>query len=170
MGKTVVMSDMHFGLKNSSLSINSYDTDENKKLTQRHIDNLFKWFEKEHEDIDEFIFIGDIFDLHLQHFQEAISGSYYFLEKLSKLNNLKKIIYIPGNHDHTMWLLHVYYSDIILNFKNNAYPNFTDDFFNLQISEFSFLLAPKKLNFTRSGAILQINLTHIIVTSKNNSN
>ena len=42
--------------------------------------------------------------------------------------------------------------------------------FYVQISEFSFLLAPRKPDFTRSGAILQINLTRIIVTSKNNSN
>lgn len=131
MGKTVVMSDMHFGLKNSSLNINSYDNDGTIKLKKHHIDNLFKWFEKEHEDINEFMFIGDIFDLQLQHFQEAISGSHYFFKKLNKLKNLKKIIYIPGNHDHTMWLLHIYYSDIILNFNNNAYPIFNDNFFNL---------------------------------------
>jgi len=42
--------------------------------------------------------------------------------------------------------------------------------YQLQISDFSFLLAPRKPDFTRSGAISQNNLTLIIVTVLINSN
>lgn len=128
MGKIIVISDIHFGLNRCNLNIEDKDRRKIKIKRKEKIDYFFNWLITEQKDIDEFIFIGDIFDLHLSNFTKAVSGSYYFLKKLAHLKGLKKITYIPGNHDHTMWLLHIFYFDIIKKFEGNIFPKFKGDF------------------------------------------
>jgi UDP-2,3-diacylglucosamine pyrophosphatase LpxH len=127
MGKTIIMSDIHFGSKDSNLSVNSNYPEKLKAKRKGNINKLFDWFATLHEDIDEFIFLGDIFDLHLYNFSEALSNSYYFFDKISSFKNISRITYIPGNHDHTLWLLHIYSLDIIKKFELNNRPEFEDD-------------------------------------------
>jgi len=128
MGKTIVISDIHFGLKNCNLDItNAVDNGTAAKRKEK-IDAFFDWIITQQKEIDEAIFIGDIFDLQICSFADSIAGSYYFLKKLANLKILKKITYIPGNHDHTMWLLHIFYSDIIKKFEKDNYPKFDRDF------------------------------------------
>ena len=81
MGKSIIMSDIHFGLRGSNLNINPSDNNSINKKRIAKIDEFFDWLKKMHEDVDEFIFNGDLFDLHLQNFSRAINGSYYFLKK-----------------------------------------------------------------------------------------
>lgn len=128
MGNIVVISDIHFGLKECNLDIDNADATEIKTKRKDKIDYFLGWLVTQQKDIDEVIFIGDIFDLHLSSFAKALSGSYYFLKELANLKGLKKITYIPGNHDHTMWLLHIFHSDIIKKFEKDLYPKFTYDF------------------------------------------
>ena len=128
MGKIILMSDIHFGLKECNLNIEEADQREINTKRKTKIDDFIEWLNIQQKDIEEFIFIGDIFDLHLSNFTKAISGSYYFLRKLDNLKGLKKITYIPGNHDHTIWLLHIFYFDIIKKFESNNFPKFKGDF------------------------------------------
>lgn len=128
MGKIVVMSDIHFGLKEYNLNIEESDGKDRINKRKKKIDDFFDWLITQQRDIEEVIFIGDIFDLHLNNFAEAVSGSYYFLRGLANLQGLKKITYIPGNHDHTMWLLHILYFDIIKKFEPGVFPKFKGDF------------------------------------------
>ena len=127
MGKIVVMSDIHFGRDECNLSIEE-PTEAVKGPTRKEkIDCFFWWLDNQQQNIDEFIFIGDIFDLHLSNFQKAISNSIYFFKELAKLKSIKRITYVPGNHDHTFWLLHIYYYDLIKRFEEEVFPRLNGD-------------------------------------------
>ncbi len=126
--KSMVMSDIHFGLKECNLDLHNADESVIKAKRKAKIDYFFNWLITEQKDIDEVIFIGDLFDLHMTSFAKAVLGSYYFLKELANLKGLRKITYIPGNHDHTMWLLHIFYADIIKKFEKDLYPIFDYDF------------------------------------------
>jgi UDP-2,3-diacylglucosamine pyrophosphatase LpxH len=127
MGKIVVMSDIHFGRDECNLSIDKPPKAANQPTRKQKIDDFFQWLDNEQQNIDEFIFIGDIFDLHLSNFQKSTSNSFYFFEKLSKLKGIKRITYIPGNHDHTFWLLHIYFYDLIKRFQKEIFPRLSGD-------------------------------------------
>lgn len=110
MEKIIVLSDVHFGIKECKLngSLNGKELKKGKA-------NVDKFFEaiKPLGDIQEFIFLGDIFDLHLSNFFNVTKSSRYFFSNLKKLKSVKKITYIPGNHDHAFWLYHIVWNDII---------------------------------------------------------
>jgi len=122
MSKIIVFSDIHFGCADCNLDISDDDPDNIMQERVEKIDSFFEWLNSDHSNIDECILLGDIFDLHLANFNRAIVGSYYFLEKLAHLPNLKKITYIPGNHDHTLWLLHIYHWNIIKELESAVHP------------------------------------------------
>ena len=98
MGKIVIISDMHFGVDECNFNIDAKYGRRLNDIRKKNIDNFFSWL-NQYGVIEEFIFIGDIFDLQLSNFAKAVTGSYYFFKKLSKMKHLKKITYIPGNHD-----------------------------------------------------------------------
>ena len=77
--------------------------------------------------IQEVILLGDIFDLHLSNFKTSIKASTEFFIKLNSINTLQKIIYIPGNHDHFLWILHVFNKYIVDEIKQNSTVS-SDDF------------------------------------------
>lgn len=127
MSKIVVMSDIHFGRDECNLSIDEPTQPVNRPNRKDQIDCFFRWLDNEQQNVDEFIFIGDIFDLQLSNFQKATSKSFYFFEKLAKLKSIERITYVPGNHDHTFWLLHIYYYDLIKRFQKEVFPRLDGD-------------------------------------------
>jgi UDP-2,3-diacylglucosamine pyrophosphatase LpxH len=85
--RVVVVSDTHFGdpfdVLTSSRAIEA--------LTDR-IESLGA--------IDELVLLGDVFDFWKSPFGEAIARSRDFMSALFMLENVKRIVYLPGNHDH----------------------------------------------------------------------
>ncbi|MDP2683035.1 MAG: metallophosphoesterase [Deltaproteobacteria bacterium] len=54
--------------------------------------------------IEELILIGDIADLSEAKPEEAYSNTRVFLTAILKKVSVDKVIYIPGNHDHHLWV------------------------------------------------------------------
>ena len=114
MAKIVVMSDIHFGIEECTIGVPHNGAlvaaAENKKS---NVDALINFLKE--GAIQEVILIGDIFDLIFSNFHSALKASEYFFDSLIKI--AKKITYIPGNHDHTFWLQHVYLDQVINKLK-----------------------------------------------------
>lgn len=53
--------------------------------------------------IDELILVGDIADTSLASISQVITGTNAFIRTLRSAADIDKIVYIPGNHDHTVW-------------------------------------------------------------------
>ncbi|MHB8895807.1 MAG: metallophosphoesterase [Candidatus Geothermincolia bacterium] len=62
-------------------------------------------------DLDELILLGDIFDLWQAPMGVAIERGKEVLGDLLKLENVKRFVYIPGNHDHHV--CRMYYEEMI---------------------------------------------------------
>lgn len=90
-GRTVVISDMHFGDETQLL--------DDRRLVDRLMEALATG-----EPIDELILLGDVLDLWVKTTVPALRQARYFIESLTRLPDVKRIIYIPGNHDHQMFL------------------------------------------------------------------
>ncbi len=58
---------------------------------------------KDRIDIDEMILIGDIADRALSSTAEIMTATTSFVQMLGSAANIKKCVYVPGNHDHTIW-------------------------------------------------------------------
>ena len=97
--RIVVLSDIHLGDSRSTLQ----DRDVVKEL----IHEL-----NQGRKIDELILLGDILDLAFSSFREVIDRAREFFDRISGLNP-RKIVYIPGNHDYHIWLLHIEKRDVI---------------------------------------------------------
>lgn len=54
-------------------------------------------------DVDELILIGDIPDRCLSSTAQVITHTNAFIRTLGNIANVNKCVYIPGNHDHTLW-------------------------------------------------------------------
>jgi hypothetical protein len=53
--------------------------------------------------VDEMILMGDIPDRNLSSTSQIITHTNAFIEMLGSAAKIKKGVYIPGNHDHTIW-------------------------------------------------------------------
>ncbi len=92
--RLVVISDTHFGNPHELL------TDE---ANIARLCDVLKALEK----IDELILLGDVFDFWLVPMREAIQRGRDFMSALYELDNVSRMIYIPGNHDHrAFWMLY----------------------------------------------------------------
>lgn len=89
--KIVVLSDTHFG-------------DETQMLDDRRlVDSLMEALSGRGT-ISELVLLGDVVDLWVRTTVPALRQASYFIESLSRLGNIKRIVYVPGNHDHQMFL------------------------------------------------------------------
>lgn len=123
MSKIVVMSDIHFGLEECSIGVPTNGSLVAKK--KKNVERLINSFSKE-GDIEEVILLGDIFDLNFSNFHNSLKVSEYFFDRLKKI--ARKITYIPGNHDHAFWLLHVYWDQIIKKLNAASPEEISHDF------------------------------------------
>ena len=97
--RVTVISDMHFGdpfdVLTSSRAIAA--------LTER-IESLGA--------IDELVLLGDVFDFWKSPFSEAVARSRDFMSALFMLENVKRMVYLPGNHDHHVF--RQYYNERVM--------------------------------------------------------
>jgi len=90
-GKIIAISDTHFGDKAQML--------DNQRLVDRFIEAL-----EGRGPVAELILLGDVLDLWMKTEVPALRDAKYFIDRLSQLSNVKKVLYIPGNHDYQMFL------------------------------------------------------------------
>jgi UDP-2,3-diacylglucosamine pyrophosphatase LpxH len=90
-GKIVVISDTHFGDRAMLLD------------DQRLVDRLMEAITSRGQ-ISELILLGDILDLWINTLMPAMRKARYFIESLSRQDNIERIVYVPGNHDHQMFM------------------------------------------------------------------
>lgn len=85
--RVVVISDAHFGNDYSALA----DPSNRKKLIDciRYLG-----------DVDEVVLLGDLFDFWTTSLPDALEESRDFLSVLFRLDNVGRVVYVPGNHDH----------------------------------------------------------------------
>ncbi len=89
--KIVAISDTHFG-------------DRSMLLDDAELVDRFTAVLSERGEISELILLGDILDLWVKTPVPALRKAHHLIEALSRLENVEKIIYVPGNHDHQMFL------------------------------------------------------------------
>ncbi len=92
--RLVVLSDTHFG-------------DPYELLTEEaNISRLCEVL-KALGRIDELVLLGDVFDFWLVPLREALERGRDLIAALYELENISRMIYIPGNHDHrAFWMLY----------------------------------------------------------------
>ena len=90
-GRIVVISDTHFG--------DSAQLLHESTLVDRLMEVL-----SSRGPISELILLGDILDLWVKTRVPAFRDARYFIKSISRLENVPKVLYIPGNHDHQMFM------------------------------------------------------------------
>ena len=116
--RIAVISDSHLGDRRSTL--------ENHNVVKKLIKEL-----NQGKKIDELILLGDILDLAFSAFQDVIRQAREFFQRIGSLD-IGKIVYIPGNHDYHIWLLHIEKRDVIEPIGNEDLPQLPN-----YISQFS---------------------------------
>ena len=101
--KLMALSDLHLGeresvLFNSGDRFNLIDTTINKIIELSSGDENFN------SGIEQLILIGDIIELSEATDEEAYANTKFFLTSLLNKVKIDKIVYIPGNHDHHLWV------------------------------------------------------------------
>lgn len=98
--KILAISDTHLG---EDVSLLSYP--QGCQHLWREMRNQFGYTldPKDQIEIDELIMIGDIPDRALSSTAEIMTATTNFIQMLGSMAKIKKGVYIPGNHDHTMW-------------------------------------------------------------------
>lgn len=89
--KIIAISDTHFG--DASMLL------DDERLVERLVGTI-----ADRGDVSEVILLGDILDLWVKTTIPALRNARYFIDALSRLKNVKKVVYVPGNHDHQMFL------------------------------------------------------------------
>lgn len=110
--RIVVLSDIHLGDSRSTL--------QDREVVEELINEL-----DEGKKIDELILLGDILDLAFSSFRDVIDRAREFFGRISRLDP-KKIVYIPGNHDYHIWLLHIEKRDVIEPIRKESLPELPD--------------------------------------------
>ena len=101
--KAVALSDLHLG-EPEGLLYDSNDPYNAIQITVAKIQELARGGSDFHDGIEELILIGDIVDLSEAPAEEAFRNTRAFLSKLIASVDIDKIVYVPGNHDHHMWV------------------------------------------------------------------
>jgi UDP-2,3-diacylglucosamine pyrophosphatase LpxH len=93
--KVFVLSDIHLGKDKGYLFSEHPDYLNNCKALTEIFDA--------HQVIDELILNGDILDLALAGLDIAYKEMKQFFKFLAGVAEIKRIVYLPGNHDHHIW-------------------------------------------------------------------
>jgi len=111
--KAVAISDLHLGQKESILNPRFFPRSNLEKLAEQ-IDSLGK--------VDELIIVGDFMDFSLTSLREAYQNARDFFGIIGKLHSVEEIVYLPGNHDHHLWLELVENEEVIEKVKQGHIP------------------------------------------------
>jgi len=99
--KVLALSDLHLGEPEGLL----YDGGVNiQDVVLSKVSELAKGRDGLEGGIEELILIGDIVDLSEATQEEAYRNTKVFLTALLGRVNVDRVIYIPGNHDHHLWV------------------------------------------------------------------
>lgn len=91
--RLVVISDIHIG-------------DPKDTLASKHSIQALKETLEGLGGIDELVLLGDVFDFWKAPVYEALKRARPLIETLYTLSNVRRIVYIPGNHDHHVFRMH----------------------------------------------------------------
>jgi UDP-2,3-diacylglucosamine pyrophosphatase LpxH len=139
MVRAVAMSDLHLGEETSVLNFFIYDN-RGKKVRQngelvadRIVQELIKikMGENNGEKIRHIFLVGDLFDLSLATFKECVENAQIFFRKICDSETVEEIVYIPGNHDHHIWMQIVEHK----NFLSRVERGESLDFFYDRVAE-----------------------------------
>jgi len=89
--RIIVISDTHFG-------------DSSQLLDRERTVEDFMVALSDNGRISEIILLGDILDLWVKTTVPAMRKARFFIRKISEIQGLSYITYVPGNHDHQMFL------------------------------------------------------------------
>ena len=101
--KALALSDLHLG-EPEGLLFNSGDQYNLIQITVDKIKELSQGDASFENGIEQLILIGDIVDLSEAPDAEAYQNTKVFLSTLVDKIKIDKIVYIPGNHDHHLWV------------------------------------------------------------------
>lgn len=110
-----VLSDLHLGAQLSALNPVPGPSGSSA------FDSLIQAIKPECGKLDYLVLLGDIFDLSMVSFRDAWASAQGFFSLLDAHNITDKIIYVPGNHDFTMW--HYFEQDIHVTRRTQAVPS-----------------------------------------------
>jgi len=96
--KILAISDTHLGEETSLLSYPIGVQHLWKVLRQTFSDNPEETF-----DVEEMILLGDIPDRALASTSQIVVHTSALIRALGSAANIKRAVYVPGNHDHTLW-------------------------------------------------------------------
>jgi hypothetical protein len=108
--KVLAISDTHLGEETSLLSFPQGLQHVWSTLVQEFWGNLFPEFDpdpkkdpRKQVEIEELILLGDIADRTLSSTSQIYNHCHAFSQMLGSVAKIAKGVYVPGNHDHTMW-------------------------------------------------------------------
>lgn len=101
--KALALSDLHLGEPETLLYDNQYDIIDTTILKIEELSHAAENSRFE-SGIEELILIGDIVDLSEAPDKEAYQNTRNLLTHLLCKVNVEKVVYIPGNHDHHLWV------------------------------------------------------------------
>lgn len=103
MTQSFVISDLHLGEDNSVLTYEK--TKDKHSLVDKLIDKIREVSNRPGgKRIPELVLLGDIFDLSLAPFAEALDNVRKFINQICEAELFDTITYVPGNHDHHIWI------------------------------------------------------------------
>ncbi len=100
--KFIAISDTHLGSESSILSYAA-----GVEHLWESVRAQFGLSRHEHLKVDELVLLGDILDRTTASVETAQSHMNTFLSGLADRINSRKLIYMPGNHDHTVWTKYI---------------------------------------------------------------
>ncbi len=96
MKRIVVLSDLHLGDPASALECQPWDEPDLTWL-RKGLEELGS------ERVDYLVLAGDVLDFSVASFERSYSVARKFFTSLQRLDQVREIIYIPGNHDKDVW-------------------------------------------------------------------
>lgn len=96
-----IISDLHLGAGSSVLVLGKPGSGQGWKIDPIAISALRQAVLLERTKIDTLVLLGDVFDLSLASFEEAWDAAKAFFDAIYDWTD--RIVYVPGNHDFTMW-------------------------------------------------------------------
>jgi len=109
--RLLAISDTHLGEETSLLSF-PHGLQHLWSTLQKFWGELFPGFDpegdpREQVEIDELILVGDVPDRTLSSTSQVYNHCHAFSQMMGSAARIKKAIYMPGNHDHTLWTEYV---------------------------------------------------------------
>lgn len=112
MERIVALSDLHLG-------------EEECTLREETVGDLKDELEEIGE-IDQLVLLGDVLDLSMASFSAAVEMAKRFFEEIGELDRIKEIVFVPGNHDHHLWVQHIEHQGVIAKIQEGRLPEKPD--------------------------------------------